>query len=147
MQLSQRRKEGWVEERRRWRQRKRSGWGDQWWGDGADLEGGVKAAGRAAVIAGTAGGGGEYDRATKTTRKGRDQHNLDGLLNSLVGGIIQDTLRYRSDIIPMAGVDTLTQTSALSESDQISYAGNDAHVKVNPMYGQWCTYHPNINTG
>ena len=39
-------------------------------------------------------------------------------MNSLVGRIIQETLRYRSDIRPMVGVDTLTQALALSESDQ-----------------------------
>ena len=43
---------------------------------------------------------------------------MDGLLDSLVGGIILETLRYRYDIRPMAGFDTLTQASALSESDQ-----------------------------
>ena len=43
---------------------------------------------------------------------------MDGLLESLVKGIIKETLRYRSDIKPMAGVDTLTQASASSESDQ-----------------------------
>ena len=51
------------------------------------------------------------------TQKGRDPHNLDGLFDSLVGVLIQETLRYRSDIRPMAGVDTLTQASVLSESD------------------------------
>ena len=64
-----------------------------------------------------------------TTRKGWDPHNSDGLLDSLVGGIIQETLRYRSDMRPMAGVNTLTQALALSESDQTEmlfgfYRGN-----------------------
>ena len=36
-----------------------------------------------------------------------------------MGEIIQETLRYRSDIRPMSGVDTLTQASALSDSDQL----------------------------
>ena len=31
---------------------------------------------------------------------------------------MQEALRYRSDIRPMAGVDTLTQALASSESDQ-----------------------------
>ena len=35
-----------------------------------------------------------------------------------MGGIIQETLRYRSNVRPMAGVDTLTQASDSSESDQ-----------------------------
>ena len=35
-----------------------------------------------------------------------------------MGRIIQETLRYRSDIRPMAGVDALTKASASSESDQ-----------------------------
>ena len=52
------------------------------------------------------------------TRKGQDLHNFDGLLDILARGIIQETLRYRSDIRLMAGVDTLTQTSASSELDQ-----------------------------
>ena len=43
---------------------------------------------------------------------------MDGLLDSLVGGIIHETLRYRSNIRPMAGVDTLTQASASSDSNQ-----------------------------
>ena len=51
-------------------------------------------------------------------RKGKDPHNSDGLLDSLVEGIIQGKLRYKYDIGIMAGVDTLTQASALSESDQ-----------------------------
>ena len=38
-------------------------------------------------------------------------------MDSMVGGIIQEKLRYRSDIRPMAGVDTLTQASDPSELD------------------------------
>ena len=40
------------------------------------------------------------------------------IMDSLVGGVIQETLRYRTDIRPMAVVDTLAQASDLSESDQ-----------------------------
>ena len=39
-------------------------------------------------------------------------------MDSLVGGIIQETLRYRSDIRPMSGYEKLTQASASSELDQ-----------------------------
>ena len=28
-----------------------------------------------------------------------------------------------------------------------SYAGTDAYVQVNNMYGSWCTYHHDMNTG
>ena len=64
------------------------------------------------------GGGRYYDGETIKTRKGRDPHNSDGILDSMVGGIIQETLRYRSYIRTMAGVDKLTQASDLSELDQ-----------------------------
>ena len=63
------------------------------------------------------GGGRDYDRETISTRKRWDPQNSNGLLNSLMEGIIQETLRYRSNIRPMAGVDTLTQVLALSDSD------------------------------
>ena len=51
--------------------------------------GGGEAAGQYAVVAGMKGEEREYYRAKITTRKGQDPHNLDGLLDSLVGVIIQ----------------------------------------------------------
>ena len=45
-------------------------------------------------------------------------HNSGGLLNLLVGGIIQDTLMYRSKIEPMVEGDTPPQAFAPSKLDQ-----------------------------
>ena len=63
------------------------------------------------------GGGVDYDRKTILTQKGRSPHNLDGLLYRLVGGIIQETLRYKSDIGSMARGDTLPRSLMLGESE------------------------------
>ena len=49
------------------------------------------------------------------TQNGRDPNTSDGLLDRLVGGIIQVKSRYKSDIRPVAGGDTLPPVLASSE--------------------------------
>ena len=60
------------------------------------------------------GGGGGYKGVTITTKKGLSLQNSDGLLDQLVGIIFQETLRYSSEIGPMAGWVTPPRASALA---------------------------------
>ena len=59
-----------------------------------------------------------YNRAIIMIQKEQAPHNLDGLLYFLVGGIIKETLRYRSYIVLVLVGATLPQVSELSDSGQ-----------------------------
>ena len=72
-----------------------------------------------AVGARVAGGERENNREMITTQKGRALNKSDGLLDRMVGRIIQEALRYQSGIGTVAGGVTLTWALASLESEYL----------------------------
>ena len=106
---------GWREEgiRSRRRRRQMQGINDEVAGRSQRRSGG-------AVALGAVRGGGGNGGVTMSTQKERGLHTLVGLLDMLVGGTIQATSRYRSEIGPMEGMATLTsELTLLSELEHM----------------------------